>query len=275
MSRAQAPGDSPRTEATDPISSVKALPEVQIIGKMAFKMFDENGDNKISQQEATDAANLAVGGLFFSADTNGDGAVSEEEMKKARDAFLKARPWVKYAVETAESVQSQQGNTADTPENRAKAMFTMIDTNRDRKLQASELRQGVQIGVQALYVMLDTDRDGQLTMAETEAGVETLGRMVGELVFQHADTDKNGQISQAEFEKAIIEPARVGFAIADLNHDGQISPQELQSIRTVVMKQLQLPSAPASQTTRSSAYSAPATAPAPPPAAPATNAVPR
>ena len=251
------------------------MPEVQILGKLAFKMFDENGDNKISQQEATDAGNLFVGGFFFSADTNGDGALSEEEMKKARDAFLKARPWVKYAVEAAEAIQTRQGDASATPENQAKAMFAMLDTNRDRQLQATELRQGVQIGIQALYVMIDTDRDGQLTMAETDAGVEVLGRTVGELVFQHADTDKNGQISKAEFEKAIIEPARVGFAIADLNHDGQISPQELQTVRAAVMSQLQLPSpAPASQVTRSSAYTAPATAPAPP-AAPAANAVPR
>lgn len=263
-SRAQAPGDIPRTEA-DLISTVKAMPGVQIIGKMVFKLFDENGDNKISQQEATNAGNLFVGGFFFSADTNGDGVLSEEEMNKARDAFLDARPWVKYAVETAGATQTQEGDASSTPDAQAKALFVRLDTNRDNQLQASELRQAVKVGIQALYAMIDTDRDGQLTLAETEAGVETVGRMAGELVFQHADTDRNGQISRAEFEKAIMEPARVAFAVADLNHDGQISLQELQSLRAVVMNQLQLPSStPAAQATRTSAYTAPATAPTPP-----------
>jgi Ca2+-binding EF-hand superfamily protein len=230
---AQKPGDMP-----GPIDS---LQDLQDTGKMVFKLADENNDGQISQKEAIDAGNLVVGGFFFRADQNGDGAISKEEGKQAADAFFATKPWLRYVVDTAKTTKNQErGNTTDNQnkENVAGNLLAVLDTNNDKQLQASELRQAVQTTIQGAFATADTNRDGQLTPAELNAAIAGAGRQVAQAAFQQADTDNNGQISQAEFEKAILEPARVVFKVADLNHDGQISQQEAQTARQVITRQL-------------------------------------
>jgi Ca2+-binding EF-hand superfamily protein len=230
---AQKPGDMP-----GPIDSVQDL---QDTGKMIFKLADENNDGQISQKEAIDAGNVVVGGFFFRADQNGDGVLSQEEGKQATDAFFATKPWLKYVVDTAKTAKSQErGNTADNQnkQNVAGNLLAVLDTNNDKQLQASELRQAVQTTIQGTFATADTNRDGQLTPAELNAAIAGAGRQVAQAAFQQADTDNNGQISQAEFEKAILEPARVAFKVADLNHDGQISREEAQTARQVLVTKL-------------------------------------
>ena len=49
--------------------------------------------------------------------------------------------------------------------------MSLVDTNNDGQLQATELRQTVQTGVQGLYAAADTNRDGQLTPTELNAAI--------------------------------------------------------------------------------------------------------
>jgi Ca2+-binding EF-hand superfamily protein len=232
--------ENKRSDLPGPIHN---LQDLQDSAKMVFKLADENNDGQISLKEAQDAANLVAGGFFFRADKNGDGVLSADEAKSAREAFLNTKPWIKYAVETARA-NGPKNAAAAGETNRANGnnflatLEATFDTNGDKQLQASELRQAVQTTVAAAFSQADTNRDGQLSPAELNAAAAGATRQAGEMAFKEADTDNNGQISQAEFEKAILKPARVAFEIMDLNHDGQLSPQEAQTARQVVMSQL-------------------------------------
>jgi Ca2+-binding EF-hand superfamily protein len=238
------PGDLP-----GPIDS---LQDLQDTGRMVFKLADENNDGQISQKEAVDAGNLLVGGFFFRADQNGDGKLTQDEARQAREAFMSSKPWLRYVVETARTAKTQQGNNAQQGnnsqnQNMLAGLAAAFDTNNDKALEASELRQAVNTAVQGAFSTADTNRDGQLSPTELNASIAGVARQVAQATFRQADSDGNGQISQAEFEKAIIGPARVAFQVMDLNHDGQLSEQEAQTARQLVISRLRsssLPEAP-------------------------------
>jgi Ca2+-binding EF-hand superfamily protein len=235
---AQAPQQRRAGDVPGPIDN---LSDLQDTGRMLFKLADENNDGQISQREAIDVGNLLVGGFFFRADQNGDGKVDQNEARQAREAFLSTKPWLRYAVETAQASQRQQGNnTANQQANALRQLASAFDTNNDKALEASELRSAVQSAVQGMFATADTNRDGQISPTELNAAVAGVGRTVAQAAFQQADTDNNGQISQAEFEKAIIGPARTAFQIMDLNHDGQLSQQEAQTARQLVMSRIRM-----------------------------------
>jgi Ca2+-binding EF-hand superfamily protein len=240
MSAAPARAQQPERKPGDLPGPIDSLSDLRDTGRMIFKIADENGDNQISQKEAIDAANLLVGGFFFRADQNGDGVLSQEEVKQAREAFLSTKPWLRYVIETAKTTPRESGQPGQpaTNQNPMAVLGTMLDTNNDKQLQASEVRQAVQTAVQGLFATADTNRDGQLSESEVNAALAGMARTAAQTAFQQADTDHNGQISQAEFEKAIVEPARVAFRILDLNHDGQISEQEAQTARQVITSKI-------------------------------------
>jgi Ca2+-binding EF-hand superfamily protein len=234
----QAPVERTAGDLPGPIDS---LWDLQDTGRMLFKLADQNDDGQISQKEAIDSGNLIVGGFFFRADQNGDGVLSEDEARQAKEAFLSTKPWLRYALETGR-IQLQRDNATTAANTKSPTMFrglvAVLDTNNDKKLQASELRQAVQNAVQTAFATADNNRDGQLSPGEVNAAIAGVGRQLAQAAFQQADTDNNGQVSQAEFEKAVIEPTRVVFAVMDLNHDGQLSPQEAQTARQVIITKI-------------------------------------
>jgi Ca2+-binding EF-hand superfamily protein len=238
---AQGQGQQGR-QAGDIPGPIDSLSDLQDTGRMIFRVVDENGDGQISQKEAVDAAHLMAGGFFFRADKNGDGVLSQDEVRAAREEFLSTKPWLRYAIETAQAQQrGQQGQAggANSPQqNPLRTLAAAFDTNNDKQLQASELRTAVQTAVQTAFATADTNRDGNLSPAEVNAAMAGVARTVAQAAFQQADKDNNGSISQAEFEQAIVQPARTAFAIMDLNHDGQLSQQEAQTARQVLMSKL-------------------------------------
>jgi len=233
--RAQQPAQQPFQQPHPLTTPAGGLKEMQDISRIFFKLADDNNDGQISQQEAVDVGNQIAGGYFFRADKNGDGTVSPDEARQARESFLASKPWLRYAVETAKASKPATGNQGS---NILSTLAATFDTNNDKKLEASELRQAIQTTVQGEFAVADTDRNGQLTPAEVNAAVAGMTRQAADMAFRQADTDGNGQISQAEFEKSIVEPARTAFKIIDLNHDGQISQQEAQTARQVIMANL-------------------------------------
>jgi len=262
-------------KAGDIPGPIDSLEDLQDAGRMVFKFADENNDGQISQKEAADAGNLLVGGFFFRADKNGDGALSADEAKEAREAFLSTRPWVRYAIGTAKVQLQKDGATKPQNQNMLATLASAFDTNNDKQLQATELRQAVQTAVAGGFAAADTNRDNQLSNTEVNAAVAGLRRQVAQAAFQQADADNDGQISQAEFIKAIEEPARVAFAVMDLNHDGKISQDEAQAARQLVVSKLRqgyVPEAsnsPRHQLNRAIGNASQPHQPAPPPAAPA------
>lgn len=227
-----------------PIDSLKDL---QDTAKMLFKLADTNNDGQISQKEATDVGNLLVGGFFFRADQNGDGTLTPEEARQARDALFSQQPLLKYILTRAKPTnQPQQEGATNQPgqvaqnlaANPIQSIGNLLDSNQDRKIEASELRQAVQTGVQTLFTMADANQDGQLSPAELNRAVNEAARTAVQTAFQAADSDRNGALSMAEFDKALTEPAHAAFRVLDANGDNQISLDELQKAQQVIADQI-------------------------------------
>jgi len=223
---------------------IDSLQDLQDTDRMIFKVVDENNDGQISQKEAVDAGNLAVGGLFFRADANGDGVVTQDEARQARDAFLAQKPMVRFLMQRAKTVKTQPNAGSPNP---AAIFAGLVDSNNDKQLQATEVRQAVQTAVQGLFAAADTNRDGFMSPIEVNAAIAGAVKAAQQASFQAADTDNNGQISKDEFNKALTDPANAAFQILDANGDGQLSPQELQQAGRIIEGQIRrtmLPEAP-------------------------------
>jgi len=222
---------------------IDSLQDLQDTGKMIFKMADTNNDGQVSQKEATDALNGIVGGFFFRADANGDGVVSREELQAARQDFLNQKPFFRVLAMQMRAERNAPGVTpaagGNAAQNVQRGALSLIDTNNDGNVKATEVRQMVQTTVQSLFAAADTNRDGQMSPSEVNAAMVGAAKSAAQAAFQKADTDGNGQLSEAEFDKAITEPARAVFQAMDLNHDGQLSQQEAQTARRLIMSQIQ------------------------------------
>jgi Ca2+-binding EF-hand superfamily protein len=223
------PGDLP-----GPIDS---LHDLQDSARMAFMMADQNHDGLISQQEATDAGNMLVGGVFFAADGNGYGAVSQEEAQAAREKFLQQNPLLRFVLQRVKG-PNDPNQIAGTEA--VKNVGNLLDANNDQSLQATEVRQAVTSGVQGIFALADTNRDNQLSPTELNAAVYGLAQAATRAAFQAADGDKNGALSKEEFAKAIAEPAYTVFDILDANLDGQLATEELDRAGRVIASQIQM-----------------------------------
>jgi len=242
---AHAAGDRPQGDLPGPIDNLNDLEDT---GRMLFKMADTNNDGQVSQKEAIDAGNLMVGGFFFRADQNGDGTLSQDEARQARDAMFAQQPLLRYVLTKGKAAAANAGGNnpggnnaggnANATQNPVSALGNLLDSNNDKQIQATEVRQAVQTGVQGVFAVADTNRDGQLSPTEINAAIIGAARTAAQAAFQQADSDRNGSLSRDEFDKAIIEPANVAFAILDANNDGQISAQEAQQARRLVASQL-------------------------------------
>jgi Ca2+-binding EF-hand superfamily protein len=232
------PGQTEPAKASNLPTPMGALRDLQGLGQVLFKLADSNNDGQISQKEAIDVANTAVGGFFFRADANGDGVISPEEARQARDELFQKRPWLRFVVQRTQSAQGGEGSNADAQQNPLRNLASLIDTNQDKQIQATEVRQAVQNTVQTLFAAADTNHDGQLSPSEVNAAVVGMERMAEQAVFQAADKDHNGQLSQDEFLQMLAKPARSAFAILDANGDGQLTPQEIESAERVIITQL-------------------------------------
>jgi Ca2+-binding EF-hand superfamily protein len=237
-------------QAGDIPGPIDSIQDLQDTAKILFKMADTNNDGQISQKEAVDAGNLMVGGFFFRADTNGDGTLSPEEARAAREQLFRQQPLMRYVFEKAKpqnagGANNQPGQTAQNiAANPVQAIGNLLDTNHDRKIEATELRQAVQQGVQTLFQVADANQDGQLSPAELNRAVGEAARTAVQVAFQTADTDRNGALSMDEFDRALTEPAHAAFRVLDANNDNQISLEELQRAQQIIgdqIRRLQVP----------------------------------
>jgi Ca2+-binding EF-hand superfamily protein len=229
------PATTPNLADGDVPGPIDNLQDLEDTGKMLFKVADTNNDGQISQKEAIDAGNLLVGGFFFRADQNGDGTVSKEEAQAAREALFRQQPLLRFVVQRGKAGLQKTDNANGNPAN---SLANLLDTNNDKQLQATEVRQAVESSVQGVFATADTNRDGQMSPTEINAAIVGVGKTVARAGFQAADADNNGQVSKAEFDKAIVEPANVVFTIFDANNDGEISAQELQKAEQIIASQL-------------------------------------
>jgi len=221
---------------------MQAIRLVQEVGRTMFMAADVNHDGLLSQKEAIDANNTLVGGFFFQADKDGNGVVTREEAKAVQETYLSQNPWARYIVDSllAQQKNPQNGSQPDP----IQSLEAIVDSNNDKQIQASEVRELVQTTTQSIFASADTNRDGQMSPSEINAAIAGGVRALAQFAFQQADTDNNGSLSREEFDKSIIEPANVVFQILDLDHNGQISMQEAQQTERTIISQartLQLP----------------------------------
>lgn len=236
-------------QAGDLPGPIDSIGDIQDTAKMLFKMADTNNDGQISQKEAVDAGNLLVGGFFFRADTNGDGVLEPQEAQAAREQLFRQQPLLRYVFEKgkpqnagdapANAPAGDPGATArNIANNPIQAIGNLLDTNKNRKIEAPELRQAVQQGVGTLFQVADTNQDGQLSPAELNRAVGETAKMAVQIGFQTVDTDRNGMISMQEYDKALTEPAHAMFRILDANNDNQLSLEELQRAQRIISDQI-------------------------------------
>jgi len=213
-------------------------------------MADTNNDGQISQKEAVDAGNLLVGGFFFRADQNGDGVLEPQEAQAAREQLFRQQPLLRYVLQKAKPQNAggvAPGDVRNQPPGQAaqaiaanpvQAIGNLLDTNQDRKIEASELRQAVQQSVQTLFQVADSNQDGLLSPAELNRAAGEAARTATQVAFQTADTDRNGALSMEEFDKALTGPAHAAFRVLDANNDNQLSLDELQRAQQVIADQI-------------------------------------
>ena len=269
-------------QAGDIPGPIDSIQDLQDTAKMLFKMADTNNDGQISQKEAMDVGNLLVGGFFFRADANGDGRSTPEEARAAREQLF--QPAALAAVRLAEGQAAAAGDAAagdadqrrpGGPEHRGQPGPGDRQPARHQprpKIEATEVRQAVQQGVQTLFQVADANQDGQLSPAELNRAVGEAAQTAVQVAFQTADTDRNGAISMAEFDKALTEPAHAAFRVLDANNDNQLSLDELQRAQQIIadqIRRLQVPepaNSPLHQLQNGTATTRPASAsPAPSP----------
>jgi Ca2+-binding EF-hand superfamily protein len=235
---------------------INSISDLQDTASLVFKLADTNNDNQISQQEATDAGNLIVGGFFFRADVNGDGVLTAQEAEQARQTLFSQQPLLKFVFERAKPTNVQPNAAqnvqpaaagANDPRQLAQGLAAdplrtvnnLLDTNHDQKIEASELRQAVQMGVTTLFLMADGNQDGQLSMYELNAAVGEIAKSAVQSVFQAADADRNSMLSMEEYDKALIEPMHAVFRVLDANADNQLTLAELERAGQIITDQIQ------------------------------------
>jgi len=138
-----------------------------------------------------------------------------------------------------DTVKAEQKNSKDNTQfDPIQAFAALLDSNNDKQIQASEVRELVQTTTQSIFASADTNRDGKMSEAEIYAAMAGGARAWAQFAFQQADTDNSGTLSRNEFDKSIVEPANLAFQILDLDHNGQISQQEAQQTERTIITQL-------------------------------------
>jgi len=213
-----------------PIDSIQ---DVQDTLKMAFMAADQNHDGQLSQQEAIDAGNTMIGGLFFSADANGDGKVTQEEGQALRQKVMQQNPLLRIALHRIKTTGNQGAGAAQA----AGGIANLLDSNNDKAFSAAEIRQMVQTLVQATFATADTNHDNLLSPTELNSAVYGAARAGVQAAFQTADTDRNNALSKDEFTKALANPTLSAFDILDANQDGQLTLDEIRTATSMLSNQ--------------------------------------
>jgi hypothetical protein len=227
-----------------PIDSVH---DIQDTLKMAFMAADQNHDGQLSQQEAIDAGNTLIGGLFFSADADGDGKVTQQEAQAIRQRVMQQNPLLRVVAQRARHSTVNDGGTQPGGTQPGAGIAALLDSNNDKAFSANEVRQMVQSLVQATFATADTNQDGQLSPTELNSAAYGAARAGVQAAFQNADSDRNNALSKDEFTKALANPANTAFDILDANLDGQLTLEEINNATRVLASQFRAMKIPQAQ----------------------------
>ncbi|HVY47565.1 MAG TPA: EF-hand domain-containing protein [Minicystis sp.] len=183
-----------------------------------FAVVDQNRDGRISKDEATNAADFIVGGLFLKADLDGDGRITPAEGKQVRQQFMNDHPAFASMVHDIKQSTDQKSPFG--------VAARLLDVNYDKPITRAVARDAAKTLVDDVFQAADKDRDGAITMAEARAAAGNAIGVAAGMSFQAADQNGDGKLSEQEFSAALRGPEKVAFDMADTNHDGVLSPDE-------------------------------------------------
>jgi Ca2+-binding EF-hand superfamily protein len=182
----------------------EARADVQAQVQRMFARLDTDHDGNITKAEAEAmqtqvaakvekrAKRFDSGKIFDRLDTNHDGSVTQAEAEAVRNA--------RVAAKGAKPAQAHGAAFA--------GLFARADTNKDGKIARAEF-------------------DAFAAQMQARMEKAAMHRGFGGRLFEVADTNKDGRVSLAEAQAIALQH----FDRADLNHDGQLTPQERQQAR--------------------------------------------
>lgn len=187
---------------------------------------DSNEDGKVAKTEARSAANFAVGGFFFQADSNGDGVVTPEEGLDARKRLIERYPeWSALFSTVPKGAKN----------NPLAELAKMVDVEYGKPLRAEEARVAVGRAMDALYTSADRNKDGNLNAQELRNASWQAAQGLGAATFETADGNNDGALTLEEFSQALRGPAEVAFKLADRNGNGKLTQEEAgTAVNTIV-----------------------------------------
>jgi Ca2+-binding EF-hand superfamily protein len=178
-----------------------------------FRAADKNNDGYLEKQEleALNAQNSPLAGLTGLIDRNGDGKLYEKELSEFVDRQLAAA----------------QGRLVLTIADQGRAIFGIVDLDRDRRLSAREVMRTVD-----RVSSWDRDGDGRITADEIPYHFLVVVAR-GELAGLDGDADAGAPAAAAARASAVPPPPSAEpaagpewFRLMDRNRDGDVSARE-------------------------------------------------
>lgn len=149
---------------------------------------------------------------FAKLDTNRDGFIDSNEMKAMHDQHMGA----------GDDRHGADGDMAmrDGPMGNPGAMFDRLDANHDGMLSRDEFAKGRELRIEHKMV-INGDGDDHGEMMKHQMGGGMGGGMGGHLL-EMADTNHDGRVSLQELTAVALQR----FDRLDTNHDGKVTPDE-------------------------------------------------
>jgi len=206
----------------DEFSSANIGRRVPGLETTAFNVWDLNGDQKISRDEAKKVLDFAFGirlptgellrlktgsvvdlQLFRSVDSDGDGKATRDDYKRVMGHVDKWEDW-----------------------------YRSVDRNDDGRFDYAEFAgSNHRTDPAASFLALDTDLDGHLSHSELESHPAV--RPVAKYLFPGFDTDGDGKLSLREYQFTpipIVDVLAAWQSGQDANRDGKLSVEEFRFV---------------------------------------------
>jgi Ca2+-binding EF-hand superfamily protein len=168
---------------------------------------------------------------FTQLDTNKDGTITTAEAAESRG---------KWAAHRQEMKGAPGGSWRGAPKGDPNAAFDRLDTNKNGSISRDEFAKGREQRIEKRVEIRKQRQEGAKDGKNAQGQARRMNRgMGGERMIVMADINKDGNITLIEAETLALQH----FDRMDVNHDGQVTPEERRAARPTKNKRMQAPSA--------------------------------